>query len=298
MEQTEQGHAYTELVFELLKQDLSAPRVLLDQVVNYINDRYGFPPSELKQFFAEKFPTLEDYEVDLAFSPQYTPAEHHRLAYLPALGANALTATELEQLKTRLLACGLQTAFTTADCDVPVTVDVHEVFIDRFVNLLKLDQPVAEGLHTEILKTVPLVSHNEVNLQSRDSVWQNGQKAVILKAYLRTFQAKNNFSTLKVSFLTNFVRTYRPASLLDMEPLLSSLIKSCQVDMENVAGRGFHDEYLKALNTGNALTKGAERDVWQHYHHMMDMATQLKDDLLSMPAVVPDVWTEAQGLPV
>lgn len=292
------AHAYTELVYELLKQDLSAPRVLLEQVVNYINDRYGFPPSELKQFFAEKFPTLEEYEVDLAFSPQYTPSEHHRLAYIPALGANALNASELDQLKARLLQEHLQTAFTTADYDEPVSIEVHEVFIERFVNLLKLDQSLAEGLYTEILKTVPLASHNEVNLQARDSVWQNGQKAFILKAYLRTFQAKNNFSTLKVSFLTNFVRTYRPASLLDMEGLLTSLIKSCQVDMENVAGRGFHDEYLKALNTGNALTKGAERDVWQHYHHMMDLATQLKEDLLSMPAVVPEVWAEAQSVPV
>ncbi|WP_303674550.1 hypothetical protein [Vampirovibrio chlorellavorus] len=291
-------HAYTELVFELLKQDLSAPRVLLEQVVNYINDRYGFPPSELKSFFAEKFPTLEEYEVDLAFSPQYTPAEHHRLAYIPALGANALTVSELGQLKARLLECGLQTAFTTADCDEPVSVQVHEVFIERFVNLLKLDQPVAEGIYTEILKTVPQASHNEVNLQARDSVWQNGQKAFILKAFLRTFHANNNFSTLKVSFLTNFVRTYRPASLLEMEALLSSLIKSCQVDMENVAGRGFHDEYLKALNTGNSLTKGTERDVWQHYHHMMDLATQLKEDLLSMPTVVSEVWAEAQSVPV
>lgn len=67
--------------------------------------------------------------------------------------------------------------------------------------------------------------------------------------------------------------------------------------MENVAGRGFHDEYLKALNTGNSLTKGTERDVWQHYHHMMEMATQLKEALLSMPTVVPEVWAEAQRVP-
>ncbi len=294
----EHGHAYTELVYELLKQDLSAPRVLLEQVVNYINDRYGFPPSALKQFFAEKFPTLEEYEVDLAFSPQYTPAEHHRLAYIPALGANALTALELDLLKARLLADNLQTAFTTADSDEPVSVAVHEVFIERFVNLLKLDQPLAEGLYQEMMNTVPLASHNEVNLQARDSVWQNGHKAFILKAFLHTFHAQNGFSTLKVSFLTNFVRTYRPASLLDMEALLNSLIKSCQVDMENVAGRGFHDEYLKALNTGNSLTKGTERDVWQHYHHMMDMATQLKEALLSMPTVVPELWAEAQRVPV
>ncbi len=290
--------AYTELVFELLKKDLCAPRVLLEQVLIYINDRYGYPATDLAGFFQDKFPMLEDYEVDLTFSPQYTPAEHNRLAFIPALGEHHLSVSELVLLKNRLNELKLKTAFKSQDNDEEVIAPVHEVFVERYVNLLKLDQKLPEGMYREIMQTVPQASHNEVNLYARDDAWHQPSKLAILQAFLRTFQALNNFSTVKVSFLTNFARTYRPASLLDMDRLLDSLIKSCQMDMENVAGRGFHDEYLKALNVGNPLTKNSERDVWAHYRHMMDMATQLKADWLRMPEFVPDLLTDAQRQPV
>lgn len=289
--------AHTEVVFELLKKDLCAPRVLLDQVLTYINDQFGYPSTELERFFSEKFPTLEDYEVDLAFSPQYTPAEHHRLEYIPALGEHHLSVSEVALLKSRINELGLKTAFSAPDSLNEVVAPVHEVFVDRYVNLLKLDQKLPEGFYQLLMEVVPRDSHNEVNLMAREDLWQNEQKRLILIAFLRTFHVLRNFSTVKVSFLTNFVRTYRPASLLDVGPLLDSLIKSCQVDMENVSGRGFHDEYLKALNVGNSLTKGTERDIWAHYHHQIEMATQLKEDLDRMPETVPDLIAQIQRQP-
>lgn len=286
--------AYTELVYELLKKDLTAPRILLEQVLTYINDQFGYPSSELPRFFQEKFPTLEDYEVDLAFSPQYTPSEHNRLEYIPLLGEHAFSASELGILKGRLNELGLKTLFSAPDIGVEVEAPVHEVFIERYVNLLKLDHKIPEGLYRLLLEIVPSASHHEVNLLLREDIWKNDQKRHILVAFLKIFQARQNFSSPKVSFLTNFVKTYRPDCLLDMDRQLESLIQSCNVDMENVQGRGFHDEYLKAMNVGNSLTKNTERDIWDHYKHMIDMATQLKDDYARMPEQMPDLILQAQ----
>ncbi len=287
--------AHTEVVYELLKKDLCAPRVLLEQVLTYINDHFGYPSVDLDKFFLEKFPGLEDYEVDLAFSPQYTPAEHNRLEYIPALGGGYLSASDLGLLKSRLNERKLQTAFKTMDSPDEVVAPVHEVFIDRYVNLLKLDQKLPEGMYQEILDLVPSDSHNEVNLLARDDVWHHESRRHILSAFLKLFDVQRNFSTMKVSFLTNFVRTYRPGNLLDMDRQLESLIKSCQSDMENISGRGFHDEYLKALNVGNSLTKNAEKDVWEHYRYQMELATQLRDDFGRMPELVPDMILQAQN---
>lgn len=290
--------AHTEVIYELLKKDLSAPRVLLDQVLTYINDRFTYPSTELARFFSEKFPTLEDYEIDLAFSPQYTPAEHNRLEYIPALGEHHLSISDVALLKSRINELHLQTAFSTPDSAEEVIAPVHEVFVERYVNLLKLDQKLPEGFYSYIQTCVPPESQNEINLLAREDSWKNEQKLMILTAFLKAFQKSGNFSTVKISFLTNFVRSYRPASLLDVGPLLESLIKSCQVDMENVSGRGFHDEYLKALNVGNPLTKGTERDIWAHYHHMIDIGTQLKEELDRMPETIPDIVATLQRQPV
>ncbi len=283
----------TELIVDLLKQDLSAPRVMLEQVVNYLHDRFEAPSAELEDFFAKKFSKLEDYEVDLAFSPQYTPGWQERLAFIPILGPHHLTADQVAQVKQQLVDAQLITRFKAPDSGVEVSAPVHEVFIERYVNLLKLDQPLAEAVYQTILTQVPEASHNEVNLLAREEVWQSEIRQQTLMAFLKTFHARHSFSTQKVSYLTNFMRTYRPGSLLDLERQFDSLIDSCRKDMENVAGRGFHDEYLKALNTGNSLTKGSEHDIWDHYRQMMDHAEQLKLDYQQLPEFAPEIWQQA-----
>jgi hypothetical protein len=284
----------TELIFEMLKRDLSAPRVLLEQVTHYISDQYGYPPQELPRFFQEKFPTLEDYEVDLTFSPQYTPLDYSRLEYIPLLGAGHLSVSELALLKRQLADAHLQTAFKALEYGGDIPAPVHEVCIDRYVNLLRLDHKLPPALYQAILDTVPEESHNEVNLLAREEIWQNDARQAILLAFLKAFRHRRAFSTVKVSFLTNFVRTYRPAHLLEVARQLESLIESCKTDMENVQGRGFHDEYLKAMNVGNKLTATSERDVWEHYHHMMDLAAQLQEDFQALPQAAPDLLEQAR----
>jgi hypothetical protein len=283
-----------ELLYTMLQNDLSAPRVLLEQVVNYINDHYNYPGTDLAKFFEEKYPTLEDYEVDLTFSPQYTPAEHHRLEYIPALGAAHLSPSDLALLKRRLYDSGMETVLKSPDGRVEVRIAVHETFIDRYVNLLHLEHKLPENMYEEILKNVPESSRHEVNLLAREDVWHSEARQQILIAFLRVFRQQHNFSTVKVSFLTNFIRTYRPAHLFDLQRQFESLIESCQNDMENVAGHGFHDEYLKALNVGNDLALSSEHDVWSHYKHMMDLAGQLKADFQHLNDVVPDIVEKAR----
>jgi len=283
----------TELIVELLKKDLSAPRILLEQVANYLNDRFETPSTELARFFQEKFPKLEDYEVDLAFSPQYTPSWSNRLEYIPLLGAGHLSASEVDHIKNQLVAAQLTTCFKAPDSSVETTAPVHEVFIDRYVNLLKLDQKLPETLYSAILALVPEAAHNEINLLAREDSWQSPNRQQILLGFLKAFQARRSFSAQKVSFLTHFMRTYRPGSLSDLERQFDSLIDSCRKDMENTAGHGFHDEYLKALNVNNSLRNNSERDVWQHYHQMMEHAQELKQDLQEIEKVAPEMWEQA-----
>jgi hypothetical protein len=267
-----------DMIFEVLKADLVAPRTLLTQVLNEINDRYTYPQERLPAFFSEKFPQLEDYEVDLLFSPQYTPAEHHRLEYIPILGGAALTENAVKQLRQQLAEEKLTTVFCTEDAAVEVNVPVHEVFIDRYVNLLKLDNALPDGLYEAINRLVPTASRNEANLLARDVIWHDPIRVKILLAFLDVFQQRSNFSTVKLNFLTNFIRTYRPTAFDDLPRQFESLIESCRKDMENVDARGFHDEYLKALNTDNNLVEPNANDIWAHYREMMKLAEELKED--------------------
>jgi hypothetical protein len=280
---------HLDLILEVLRVDLTAPRILLAQVLDEIADRHGYPENRLPLFFTEKLPQLEDYEVDLLFSPQYTPAEHNRLEYIPLLGPSALTPAEVTRLKRDLNDEGLTVLLRTPDERIEVAVPVHEMFIERYVNLLKLDQPLPEGVYDEIARHVPEASRNEVNLLARESVWREPGRTRILIAFLRLGEARNTFSTLKLSFLANFVRTYRPSGLEDLPRQLESLIRSCEADMDTVEARGFHDEQLKALNAGNRLVEPNADDVRAHYREMIAMARQLQEDYRHLEAIAPEL---------
>src|SRR5262249_8665546 len=128
-----------------------------------------------------------------------------------------------------------------------------------------------------------------------EDAWKTDVRQDILLAFLQAFDTRKTFSTLKASFLTHFVKTYRPASLLDIERQLESLIKSCQADMENVSGRGFQDEYLRSLHGRAPNNQQDERDAWAHYKHMMDMAEQLKDDFKAIPELAPEMLEKAKS---
>lgn len=284
----------TDLVYELLRTDLTAQRTLLDQVANAISSQFGISTTEFETFFQEKFPTLEDYEVDLLFSPQYTPAEHNRLEYIPMLGDKALSAEDITLLKRRLSDEKLATTLLTADGQCTASVPVHDVFIDRYVKLLKLDQPLPEAIANAIRTDVPEVSRNELNLLGRDDIWRSQNRQDILLAFLKVFAAENRFSTLKASFLTNFVRTYRPNSLLDIKRQLETLIESCRSDMEKVSGRGFQDEYLRSLHGREAKNTAVEQDVWAHYKHMMEMAEELIADYEKIAHIAPEFLERAR----
>ncbi|HEY9745674.1 MAG TPA: hypothetical protein V6C99_05605 [Oculatellaceae cyanobacterium] len=284
-----------EPIYERLKADLEAPRILTGQVTHAITSQYSLTTAELASFLVDKLPTLEEYEVDLLFSPQYTPTSDNRLVYIPLLGAEALCAEDVQTLKRRLVDAGLRTTITTLDGQCEATIPVHEVFIERYVNLLKLDQPLPEALHEALQQYVPEASQSEVNLLARGDMWRSEKRQDILIGFLKAFHAGARFSVVKVAFLTDFIRTYRPASLLDMERQLDTLIQSCKTDMEQVSGRGFQDEYLRSLHGRNAKNDDEERDVWAHYKQMMDMAEELKADYQKIAAVAPELLEKARG---
>jgi hypothetical protein len=268
-----------DMILELLRADLSAPKTLLRQVIEAINDQYAYPQSRLPLFFSEKFPQLEDYQIDLLFSPQYTPAEHNRLEYIPFLGGGVLSEQSIATLKRQLIEDELSVLLRTPDDEIEARVTVHEVFIERYVGLLKLDQPLPDSAYEDIQALVPETSRNEVNLIARDVVWQARGRYDILKAFLALFHTNKNFSTVKVSYLSNFVRTYRPEDLNDVARQLDALVSSCKKDRDQAEGRGFHDAGLKALNSDNPLPNHNVEEIRAHYQHLIDVAEALQQDL-------------------
>jgi hypothetical protein len=276
-----------DMILELLRADLTAPKTLLKQVIQEINDRHSHSEAQLPEFFGTVFGTLEDYQIDLLFSPQFTPADHNRLRYIPFLNDKSLSQQDISTIKNDLLEKNLSVVFVTPDEALEIPVTLHEVFIDRYVDLLKLDAALPASAYDDIQALVPEASRAEVNLVARDAIWQNVNRYDILKAFLLLFKANNSFSTVKASYLTNFVRTYRPESLNDVDRQLTALIDSCKKDRDQAEGRGFMDEGLKALNSDNEIPHHSVEEIRAHYQHLIDVAETLQQDLAKSSQINP-----------
>jgi hypothetical protein len=285
----------TEHLIKKLAEDLSRERVITPQVQEYIINQYGVNLEEFPSFFADRVPTLEDYELDLVFSPLFTPTLSDRAGYGVILGHEALGSDEVRGLIETLAQKPVYAHFLTGHRqNIPMAL--QEVTIERFVDRLYLDRPLSEGLNALIGEAVPMALQGELRMLARESVWQGSWRQDLLAAFLQLFHLQQSVSLEKVLFLTDFVRTYRPGNLNDLQRQLDSMIQSCKQDLDNVQGRSFHDAHLKEMYADteafNAAAQAEAQAVSQNYQQMIVMAEALLNDYWTMRERIPEVVKE------
>ncbi|MEM0950542.1 MAG: hypothetical protein AAGI66_00180 [Cyanobacteria bacterium P01_H01_bin.74] len=293
-------------LFHQLVDDFSKHHPLMPQVVQELLNRQQVTSDQIEGFFKETLQSLEDWTIDLIFSPQFTPTLEDKAPYANILQNRTLSNEQCEQIKAKVLDKNLTIAFYFAEQDITLKTDLHDCFLDRYVDRLGLTDSISDSVlqHlTEIIKTVyqqsqtsqatPLTQTEAMGLalaSVRNKTWQKPEIHQILEAYLIGLQAFLDDEIAQQSelppiafnlhnallHLVDFVKTYRPEAIADIPKLADSLIKSCERDMETVGSQGFHDEYLKNLYAQNEVTTGKSDEVWQHYYTMIQQANYLK----------------------
>ncbi|MEB3286541.1 MAG: hypothetical protein VKJ04_03450 [Vampirovibrionales bacterium] len=269
--------ASKEVIAEVEKQireDLTHPRFLIEQVVSEISARHEYPIDRLGEFFNDKYAKLEDYEVDLVFSPLFTPNWEDQLRYAKLLGPAHLSVQDLKALVAKLENESLNATFQTQAAEV-WRVPLHPVNLDRYVNRLMIDKPLSDFLQTSIEAHVPKDDQHAIYLLAKNPVWEGKPREVLLDQYLQAFSKNKSYTLDKVRFLTDFVRTYRPGTQADLLRQLKSLAKSCEADLNNVADQSFYDQQFKELYSDSERAHFKNLDVQNHYNYMMEMAEAL-----------------------
>lgn len=282
-------------IYGQLLADLTAERNVTPQVVRYIADQYGYPEEQLGVFFSEKYPMLEDYEIDLTFSYLFTPTPEDRERYMPLLGPDALSPADATELQKRLAEDNLQAAFASPMKET-FHVPMNEVSIDRYVALLKLEQPIHPALYRKMETLFP--DHlAALNLLGRGEAWQSEHWAAVLEAFLQAWQENGTFLTEKACFLTEFIKSHRPTGFLELEPLLENLITSCKNDMDHTRGHGIVSQQLRDAYDESDLKRFADLQVFEKYDHMRKLGEALKADIAHIQATRPD-FVASLGQPV
>ncbi len=276
-----------EAILEQLKKDLTRPRQVTEPISVDITNRYDVPGDAIGTFFTERLQQLEDYEVDITLSSLFTPTQEDRIPYMTLLGAGVLSTEDVKALIRQLEESQPEGQYLTLQGET-VLAPVHPVNIERFVLRLHLDWPIDNEVYQILNAMVPAKGQAYVNLLARDEVWRGERRKELLLAFLKVFQERGTFSVPKMAYLTDFIRTYRPSCLFDLERQFEQMIGSCESDLENISGRGFHSEQLKEAYEESELAHLTDATVINRYTDLKEKAEALLEDYHQMSVLLPE----------
>src|SRR5207248_778932 len=129
-------------MYEALKSRLAAllrrPRAMKPQAQRQILQHLSEHSSSMQAFLLCAASVLEDYEIDVTFGPLFTPTLDERAELADLLYHWRPTAEQLQQLVTDL-SKEVSHTLVLLDDGSKAELSLHEVMIERFVRLLRLD---------------------------------------------------------------------------------------------------------------------------------------------------------------
>jgi hypothetical protein len=261
-------------------QRLSLPRPLSLQVSTALADNYTVSEAEYEAFFANKLATLDDYEVDLVFSPQFTPKTDDLDVVFDCLGVQILTPVEMDTLIQQIVTAGVGMPLVLPSGST-VVLPLHEVMIQRFVRLLFVAEVVPEPF-TQALTTVATVEttiYNRLLYLVRQPIYRRGHYAPLFATLLTGFAEKTALTLEKVVFLHEFIQTYKPAALTDLVRQINALIASCEADMVTAVERSYHNDEIKFGSSGSDDDYAEAEVVRDSYRDTIRLCNLVKEDL-------------------
>ena len=133
---------------------LAKPRPMKPQTERQLAQYLQEHSLEIPAFFLKAAGLLEDHELEVLFAPQFTPALEDQAAVAEVLTQWRPAAGDLKRLVTELCETkGNATVQLPDGSHAPLPL--HEVMVERFVKLLRLDQAPDPALVTPLPDALP-----------------------------------------------------------------------------------------------------------------------------------------------
>lgn len=235
---------------QTLAAELERPRPLPAQVVNHLSGTYGIDRDALGPFLVNELPKLEDYEIDLALSPVFTPTLHDQAVFAELLGPAAVPAAQWPGLIQQLAARPTIAQLFTAD-DQSHAVPLREVSLERFVHRLRLDATIPESLFKLLCQLPPAADRPLLKAVARRAVWENETRREILVRYLIAATGSESYQLDDAVELLKLAEIYQPAdvaSLLAQIPHWQQVLR--QEINEATSPKPFFNERVQELHGG------------------------------------------------
>ncbi|MFM8470617.1 MAG: hypothetical protein ACKODH_11720 [Limisphaerales bacterium] len=195
--------------------ELERPRALLKQVVDHLASHYSVSRDELGAFFTGQLAALEDYEIDLLFSPLFTPTLAEQSAFSELLDRQTLPANEWPGLVRKLGDRPTVTRLTTED-GTAHAIRLREVSLERYVTRLNLDVVIPDPLGKLLHSLPPVGDRALLKALARRIVWNKEPRRAVLFRYLLAATSEHFYQREDLLALLKLMETYQPKDAADL----------------------------------------------------------------------------------
>lgn len=258
----------------LVREALTRPREVTAQILDFLLAHHDVTGDDVARWLRDHLKDLESYELDLLLSPLFTPDFAQRVEFEEVLGEGCLETSEVDGLIAELSGGDLPMVLLHEEERIEATVP--EVMIERFVRMLHLDAAVPE----EALASFGPLSP-DVRCCLRERTWSRSQSRELLPDLLRAARNVGEDFPGYVRFLTDFVRSHRPAVLEDCVSFLENVAVAYEEDLRKheSGARPFFDDELKASHAGKWRV---DEDVVATHKRTISMARALRAAVLEL----------------
>ncbi len=256
-------------LIHMIESELVKPRQITEQVINHILSHYSYTLDQIDEFFEKELRNLEDYEIDLLFSPIFTPKISDKAVFSKILDEIDLTGKDISEIIDLLDSKGLMATFYVnfkkggEVVEKKFTVKLNRVNLERYVKLLNLDcQP-----SKQISRAIDVVfgqDADKVKAMLRDKFWKEGWREEFLRAYFVYVAGNREISIEKFEFLLKVLRGNPTASdIYEIYNLMSDVINwtQTQVDVLKTGRKQFFNEMIEQTYREEGSDKRITKDI-------------------------------------
>lgn len=237
-------------LIETLAAELERPREVSAQVVKHLAGTYGVDRDAVGAFLEGELPKLEDYQIDLALSPLFTPTLADQAVVAEVLGRESAPPDRWPALIQQLAVRPTRACLVTEDAQTHAA-PLREVTIERFVNRLRLDGTIPEPLFDLLERLAPHADLPWLKAIARRAVWESAPRAEILFRYLSAAFSEDLYRLSDFGELLRLVEAYEPANvagLLARIPHWQDVLRQ-QIN-EAASPKPFFNERVQELHGG------------------------------------------------
>lgn len=195
--------------------EMERPRPLLKQVVDHLASHYSVSRDALGEFLARELEPLEDYEIDLIFSAQFTPSLAEQAVFSDLLDRQTLPAGEWPVL-IRLLSARPTVARLGLENGATHSLRLREVSLERFVARLNLDVVIPDPLGKLLNSLPPAEDRALLKALARRIVWNKEPRRAVLFRYLLAATSDDFYRREDLLALLKLMETYQPKDATDL----------------------------------------------------------------------------------